>query len=88
MPYAHLMILGYRPHYIIVYERYLVLSSWFDYRYLYYCIVYVLFSILMPLFFQNVVHTFSHPEQKEKIKEHYIKQLNIIRKGIEREKLC
>lgn len=50
--------------------------------------IYVLISILMPMFFQNVAHTFSHPEQKEKIKEHYIKQLNIIRKGIEREKLC
>ena len=50
--------------------------------------IYVLISILMPMFFQNVAHTFGHPEQKQKIKEHYIKQLNIIRKGIERENLC
>lgn len=50
--------------------------------------IYVLISILMPMFFQNVAHTFGHPEQKQKIKEHYIKQLNIIRKGIERENIC
>ena len=50
--------------------------------------IYVLLSILMPLFFQSVAHTFNHLEQKDKIKEHYIKQINIIRKGIEREKLC
>lgn len=50
--------------------------------------IYVLISILMPLFFHNVAHTFRYPEQKNRIKEHYIRQINIIKKGIESEKIC
>lgn len=50
--------------------------------------LYTLLGILMPLFFQNVAHTFRHSEQKEIIKKNYINQLNIIRKGIERENIC
>ena len=49
--------------------------------------VYTLISILMPIFFHNVASVYRTPTYKDKIKEHYIKQINIIRKGIESEEL-
>lgn len=49
--------------------------------------VYTLISILMPIFFHNVASVYRTPTYKDKIKEHYINQINIIKKGIESEDL-
>lgn len=49
--------------------------------------VYTLISILMPIFFHNVASVYRAPTYKDKIKEHYINQINIIKKGIESEDL-
>lgn len=49
--------------------------------------VYTLISILMPIFFHNVASVYRVPTYKDKIKEHYINQINIIKKGIESEDL-
>jgi len=44
----------------------------------------IIMSILMPILFINVSTTLSEPNNKELIKEFYIKQINIIKKGLER----
>ena len=44
----------------------------------------VIMSILIPLLFINVSTVLSQPSNKNLIREFYIKQINIIRKGLER----
>lgn len=44
----------------------------------------IIMSILMPILFINVSTVLSEPNNKEIIKEFYIKQINIIKKGLER----
>ena len=44
----------------------------------------VIMSILIPLLFINVSTVLSQPSNKDLIREFYIKQINIIRKGLER----
>ena len=46
-----------------------------------------LLDILMPLFFHSVALIIHTSIQKEKIKERYIRQITIIRRGLEKEKL-
>lgn len=49
--------------------------------------VYVLISVLMPLFFHNVASVYRTPNYRDIIRDNYIKQINIIKIGIEREDL-
>lgn len=44
----------------------------------------VVMSILIPILFINVSTVLSEPNNKELIREFYIKQINIIKKGLER----
>ena len=44
----------------------------------------LIMSILIPLLFINVSTVLSQPSNKNLIREFYIKQINIIRKGLER----
>ena len=44
----------------------------------------VAMSILLPILFINVSTTLSEPNNKELIREFYIKQINIIKRGLER----
>lgn len=44
----------------------------------------IIMSILMPILFINVSTSLSEPNNKEIVKEFYIKQINIIKKGLER----
>lgn len=45
----------------------------------------VLISILIPLLFQNISHAFRDIDSREEIRNLYIKQIEIIKKGIERD---
>lgn len=45
----------------------------------------VLISILIPLLFQNISQAFRDIDNREEIKKLYIKQIEIIKKGIERD---
>jgi len=44
----------------------------------------IVMSILMPILFINVSTVLSSPNNKDTIREFYIKQINIIKKGLER----
>ena len=44
----------------------------------------IVMSILMPILFINVSTTLSEPNNKDKVREFYIKQINIIKRGLER----
>jgi len=44
----------------------------------------VVMSILMPILFINVSTVLSEPNNKDLVREFYIKQINIIKKGLER----
>jgi len=44
----------------------------------------IVMSILLPILFINISTTLSEPNNKEIIREFYIKQINIIKKGLER----
>ena len=44
----------------------------------------VIMSILLPILFINVSAVLSGPNNKEIVREFYIKQINIIKKGLER----
>lgn len=46
-----------------------------------------LLSILMPLFF-HAVAMFLENEEKDIVRVHYLKQLNIIKRGLERKDIC
>lgn len=44
----------------------------------------IVMSLLMPLLFINVSTVLSQPNNKDLVREFYIKQINIIKKGLER----
>ena len=44
----------------------------------------IVMSILMPILFINVSTVLSEPNNKDLVREFYIKQINIIKKGLER----
>jgi len=44
----------------------------------------IIMSIILPMLFINVSTVLSEPNNKELIREFYIKQLNIIKRGLER----
>lgn len=48
----------------------------------------VLLSILMPLFLHAVAISLEQIDKKNAIRVHYLKQLNIIKRGLERNGIC
>ena len=48
----------------------------------------ILFSILMPLLFHSIAISFDKFHQIEDVRAHYVAQLNIIKRGLERKTLC
>ena len=48
----------------------------------------VILSIVFPIFFHAVATSLEHPLKKEAIRVHYLKQINIIKRGLERKEIC
>lgn len=48
----------------------------------------ILFSIVIPIFFHAVATSLEHPLKKDAIRVHYLKQVNIIKRGLERKEIC
>lgn len=44
----------------------------------------LIMSIIIPILFINISTTLSEPNNKDKVREFYIKQINIIKRGLER----
>ncbi len=48
----------------------------------------ILLSIVLPLFFNAIAVSLKENNQKELIRVHYLAQLNIIKRGLERKEIC
>lgn len=48
----------------------------------------ILLSIIIPILFHSVAISLEHPLKKETIRVHYLKQINIIKRGLERKEIC
>lgn len=48
----------------------------------------ILLSIVIPIFFHAVAISLEHPLKKDDIRVHYLKQINIIKRGLERKEIC